>query len=123
MLDVVLQNTADNQTITASVPFPIVAFDFDPEIHLISNNNSTTLGNQDFAMQSIQLYPNPASAVLNISLPSSVTVTRANVYNAIGQLVLSTDNTEINVEALSSGVHFIKVETSEGTFTKKFVKK
>jgi aminopeptidase N len=123
VLDIVLQNTADNQTITAAVPFPVVSFEFDPDIHLISNNNSTTLGSQDFTLEAIALYPNPAAAVLNISLPSSASFDKADIYNAIGQLVLSSYNAEINVETLSSGVHFVKIQTSEGTFTKKFIKK
>ena len=122
-MDIVLQNTTDNQTIIASVPFTIAGFDFDPEIRLISRDNATALGIESFAAESIALYPNPTSDVLHISIPNSVNFEKAVVYNTLGQTVLESNSREISVETLSAGVHFIRIVTSEGIVNKKFIKK
>ncbi len=122
-LDIVLDNTSNNQTIIANVPFPITSFEFDPDVHLISADNSSILGTQTFASTEFSVYPNPAESKISIAIPLSANFENAIVYNNLGQTILVSTETTINVEALSSGVHFIKVTTSEGVFTKKFIKR
>ncbi len=120
--DLVLQNTADMQTITVPVPFPVVSFEFDPDRHIISADNATELGTSGFELAEINIYPNPANNELHISMPVSDFI-NARIFNSIGQLVLETDALTIPVGSLSSGVHFIKIETTEGNIHKKFIKK
>lgn len=123
-MDLVLNNTTNNQTIIANVPFQITSFEFDPNRHIISQNNSTQLGTETFTAEtSVKLYPNPATETLTISIPQSLTFERATVYNALGQEVLNSVTNTIDVSTLTIGVHFIRIETSDGTFHKKFIKK
>jgi aminopeptidase N len=123
-MDLILQNTTDGQIFIENVPFTVTSVEFDPNKNIISKNNTATLGTQNFDLaQSIQLYPNPTSDILNIRLPSTMNLEKVKIYNNLGQTVSETNTANIPVSGLSSGVHFIELTTSEGTFHKKFIKK
>ena len=122
--DIVLNNTTNGQTIIQSVLFPIVSVEFDPEVHLISKNNVMTLANENFELdKAIEVYPNPISDVLHIQLPTNISLEKVNFYNNLGQLVLENNTTNIFTSTLSSGVYLIQIQTSEGTYHKKIIKK
>jgi hypothetical protein len=96
---------------------------FDPEKDLISKNNTATLANESFELQNgIAIYPNPVQDELNIQLPSNVTINSVTLFNGIGQKVLVKSNNNFSVSTLSSGVYYVEIETSEGTFHKKIIK-
>jgi type IX secretion system substrate protein len=69
----------------------------------------------------ILVYPNPASAELNIS--STDKITRVAIFNLLGQTVYThaedVEKVEINIANLSPGVYFIKIN---GEMVRKFVK-
>ena len=122
--DIVLDNTSNGQVIIQSVPFPITSIEFDPEVHLISKNNNITLGNAAFEMeQAIALYPNPVGNELHIQMPSNVSLEKVTIYNSLGQKVVQSNGLTFSVSGLATGVHFVDIETSEGTFHKKIIKK
>ena len=122
--DVVVNNTVNGEEFTVAVPFVVTGIQFDPNKDLISKNNTTTLETADFNIaQSIQLYPNPASDLLHIEMPDDFTLEKARIYNALGQLILQSNTADFSVTRLSSGVHFVEIETSEKTFHKKLIKK
>lgn len=122
--DVVVNNTTDGEQFIVSVPFVITGVTFDPNKHIISKNNTATLGNQIFdSNQAVSIYPVPAENELNIQLPSNFSLYKVEIYNNLGQLLATDNNNKINISQLSSGVHFIKIETSEGVFHKNFIKK
>jgi len=122
--DVTLENVANGQQFTVNVPFTISAFVVDPDVHLISLNNSATLGTSQLgALQSLKLYPNPASASLQVSLPANVILKGATFHNALGQVVMeSKSQTTWDISKLARGVHFVTLETDSGSRTLKFVK-
>lgn len=124
VLDIVLNNTTNGQQFIETVPFPISDVVFDPSKHLISNNNTVTLGKENFEVNnSVKLYPNPVSNELYIKLPTNVTLEKITVFNSMGQKVMGSNSGTIFVNNLSDGVYQIVVETTEGTFHKKFIKK
>lgn len=123
-LDVVLNNTTNGQVFIQNVPFNITSISFDPSKHLISKNNTVTLDTTKFDLESsVEIFPNPTSDVLNIKLPTIAALQKATIYNSVGQKVMEANSGTIAVEALSSGVYPITIETSEGTIHKKFIKK
>jgi hypothetical protein len=74
------------------------------------------------------LYPNPASDNIVLQLPQSPKITgEGKVYNVIGAEVLSfninSDKKEINISALSEGMYIVKMRTSQGIASKKFIKR
>lgn len=123
-MDLVLDNTYDGEIFLKAVPFAITFVEFDPERHLISSNSSITLGTESFNLDSaISLYPNPGSDVLHIQMPSSTTLEKVTVYNNLGQKVMENSAADFAVNGLSAGVHYIDIQTTDGTFHKKFIKK
>jgi aminopeptidase N len=122
--DLVLNNTVNGQVIITAVPFPITSVEFDPERHIISENSMVTLGNQGFELDNaIAIYPNPGSDVLHIQMPSTTSLEKVVIYNNLGQKVMENPTVDFSVAALATGVHYIDIYTTDGTFHKKFIKK
>ncbi len=65
---------------------------------------------------SLRLYPNPTSGVLNIEGEG---IASLEVYNAIGQRILmkevSGNSVQINTEAMDNGAYFIRIHANDGT--------
>jgi aminopeptidase N len=121
--DVIVNNTVNGEVFIVAVPFTITGVIFDPNKNIISKNNTAALGNEAFEMnKAIVLFPNPSSDVVRIQMPSTLSLERIVVFNNLGQIVLEQNTSEISVKNLSTGVHFVQIETSEGTFHKKFMK-
>jgi aminopeptidase N len=122
--DFILNNTFDGQDFFQNVPFQVTSVVFDPNKEIFSENNSAVLAssNFDFLSNSISVSPNPASNQIDIKIPSSVGLKSVSVYNSIGQKVLESNSGTLFVTSLSSGIYALSIETSEGTFHKKFIK-
>ncbi len=121
--DLIINNTANNQTIIADVNFPMSSFIFDPKKDIISKNNSTTLGVQNQELQALALFPNPSSSIVSLQLNSGIEILKATFINALGQNIIDTASTNSwNVSELSTGVYFLKIETNVGEKTFRFMK-
>lgn len=122
--DVVVNNTTNGEQFIVSVPFVVTGVTFDPNKHIISRNNTTTLGSESFDInKAVSVYPVPAENELTIQFPNTITLNKVEIYNGLGQLVAIDTKNIINTSQLSSGVHFLKIDTSEGVFHKNFIKK
>lgn len=123
VLDVVLEHTANGQQFIVNTPFVVTDVDFDPNRHIISRNNNAILGINSIDLTAvIQLYPNPASTELTIQVPDAINFEKAIIFNHLGQHIKETSDSNVDVSALSSGIYYISLLTSEGTFHKKFIK-
>ena len=69
-----------------------------------------------------EIYPNPTKENLNIKLSHRVKFIKGEIYNSIGQLVLSTNDTKFSIKSLSPSVYFIKIYTNNGVMSKNFIK-
>src|SRR5690606_24308624 len=74
------------------------------------------------------LYPNPATNVVNITNTENMVVQQVTVYDISGkQLSMQSFNNQaeipLNVESLASGTYMLHLQTNEGTAIKKLVKK
>ena len=124
VLDVVLNNLTNGETFIEDVNFTVSTINFDPDYHLISKNNTTTLGieNNPFILENISLFPNPVNDILTIQISKNITFKGATLYNTLGKEMFTTTNKEINLSKLSTGVYFIKVFTNSGNLYKKIIK-
>ncbi len=102
---------------------------FDYNFPITTNEYITTidnvLNNQDFSFENeFVLYPNPATAILNISAKNQTEIQSVEIYNIVGQVVIAIPNSTkaIDVSNLETGTYFIKVNTGKGSTTTKFVK-
>ncbi|MEE9408831.1 MAG: M1 family aminopeptidase [Polaribacter sp.] len=124
ILDLVLNNINNAQTFTETVSFTVSSVELDPDFHLISRNNTVTLGlnKLNIVEKNISLFPNPITDVLNIKASNNVIVKEAIIYNTIGKEILKSSISEIDLTQLNSGIYFVKVITNLGNLHKKIIK-
>jgi aminopeptidase N len=123
-IDVVLDNTTNNQVFTVPVTFNVTGVQVNPEYDIITGTNSVTLDSNvvEDKLQ-VKLYPNPVTHTLSLQVPQGVEITKITIYNMLGQKVLEFKNeTTLNVSALSAGAHIVKLETNQGSSQFKFIK-
>ena len=88
-----------------------------PNYGLDAMPNCWPLSSEQLAISSEQLevYPNPSSTIFEVR--GSKKGSKKELYNSIGQLIISTKENEIDVHNLSKGMYYLKV----GNQTKKVV--
>jgi hypothetical protein len=83
-----------------------------------------SLGTDDFLANTIKVYPNPTSDLINFSL-NGLEGTAVTVIDVTGKIVMntviSTEN-NINVSSLNSGVYLVKMEVEGKQASYKFIK-
>jgi aminopeptidase N len=123
-LDIVLDNTTNDQTFQPAVGFTVQSVQFDPEKDIISRSNNVILSTEDFALDTqLVLYPNPTSGVINLQKPDSLQVTQVRIYNTLGQLLYEKNYSEtVDVSKFSKGILFFQIETEEGVINKSIIK-
>lgn len=78
--------------------------------------------------QLIELYPNPTSDYLNISIPKDIIINKLNIISADGKTIqmhinILDDSTVINTAALPSGYYILQLQTNENIeINKSFVR-
>src|SRR5690606_34901412 len=86
------------------------------------------LSAESFLATKFNIYPNPATDVVNITNSENILVNKATIYDITGKQ-LSTQNfnnesdLQLNVAHLASGTYMLHLQTNEGTAVKKLVKK
>ncbi|WP_431135097.1 T9SS type A sorting domain-containing protein [Psychroserpens mesophilus] len=75
----------------------------------------------EFETSKFRLYPNPATT--EIQIKTTLPYTKATVYSFLGQKMTESNQPVINVENLSTGLYFIKIESANNTqIIKRFIK-
>jgi hypothetical protein len=87
----------------------------------ISFGNQTA-GFDDYVMNSVKMYPNPANGVVNFSSASNE-VLQVAIYDMLGKQVLRSDRvqSQLNISSLNPGMYFVKMTTRQHNTTKKLV--
>ena len=85
-------------------------------------------GIDNYLLNSISLYPNPANDIINVECTiNNVQIEAMEVFDVYGKLINTVNvmdsPTQINVSSLASGMYFVRVTTGEGVVTKSFVKR
>ncbi len=124
ILDIVLDNTSNDQIFQVDVPFTVQLIQFDPEHDIISRNNQVILGtNNLFLDQQLILYPNPTSGLLNLQKSEALQIDQVRIFNTLGQLLYSERYSEaIDISKYGKGMLFFQIETSEGVINKTIMK-
>ncbi|WP_344727276.1 M1 family aminopeptidase [Corallibacter vietnamensis] len=124
-LNIVLENTVNNQGFTRAVNFTVADVIFDPEYDLISRNNTVTLSIDNFDLKNdiLSVYPNPTAGVFHITKPDHLMVEQVTIYNTLGQKVyVSTWQSTIDVSSFSDGLLFVQFQTNQGVINKTLLK-
>lgn len=104
------------------VAFTSSLIDIQGDVFFASFNNPI-LGIEDRIKRDVVLHPNPTTGILNIE--SETTITQIEVYDLLGQLVVSNSNQNIiDISSVSQGIYFVKIKDENGNVgTQKVVKK
>src|SRR5690606_18201305 len=72
----------------------------------------------------VSFYPNPVQNQLNIQVPASVYLESATIHNLLGKQtqVSLGENNSIDMSQMAAGVYILKLETNQGSLTKKIIK-
>lgn len=98
--------------------------EFTMEIDDIEVEDQGNASNETFFADNFNMYPNPATDVLNISSNNGSEIKEIKITDLTGKKIKSLSNvTSINVSDLASGTYIIDVKTNEGNGTSKFIKK
>jgi hypothetical protein len=81
------------------------------------------LSTENFSISNIDVYPNPASDALNISIPYSYNKVSGRIVDLSGREVLTLPNmsNKIDVSGLSNGMYVLDVTINNKSFQQKFV--
>jgi hypothetical protein len=75
---------------------------------------------------SAQIFPNPASDYLNISLSEDATNTEIKIYDLLGDMKIVAKNNEtpsnINIAGLTPGIYTVEIRSNNKIFRQKFIK-
>ncbi len=124
IVDVVLDNTVNEEVFIETVNFDVGTIAIDPDFHLISRFNTVVLGISDNQIDDqFEIYPNPAKDMIHIQKPDNIIIESILIFDVLGrQVLMSDDREEVYVGSLNSGIHFMTIETNLGTVQKKIVK-
>lgn len=83
-------------------------------------NKSVTSVNEENYKNSINIYPNPTSNIVNVDMQN---ISEIRVFNALGNEMLITSNSSIDISSLPKGLYFLKIIDIHGKqYLEKFVK-
>ncbi|NOQ71061.1 MAG: T9SS type A sorting domain-containing protein [Crocinitomix sp.] len=69
----------------------------------------------------VRLFPNPASD--RVSIQSEIEIAEINIYNSLGEAIITTNDSDIEVNTLPAGIYFVYITFADHSFTNlKFTK-
>lgn len=129
---VIVDNTSNGEMFIRNIGFIADTVLIDPDLWIISRNNSAERISPDNNGQGIaDIYPNPVSGPLSIFLHDfNDAAASVQIYNAAGQLMLKqtlqlnngTSLTTLQTAAWAKGMYIIKVKSAGKVITRQIVK-
>jgi len=101
---------------------------FDFNLPIITNTVVTTvvdeLSTTGFLVDPIKLYPNPVQDKLHIDLPPGLQLNSIELFDIQGKRIkaFSTQN-ELDFSQIQKGIYLLKIETDNGSYNQKIIKK
>ncbi|MBL7934959.1 MAG: T9SS type A sorting domain-containing protein [Bacteroidia bacterium] len=74
----------------------------------------------------VSIYPNPANHFITVDVPDTNDGTIVYIINALGEIIATenatSSNITLNIDNLTNGIYFVKIESKNGSAIKKFIK-
>ncbi|MDC7994938.1 FG-GAP-like repeat-containing protein [Altibacter sp. HG106] len=92
---------------------------------VITVEEGSTFGLEDFLTETLILYPNPTQDLLNLDMPNGLDNAIYSVFDIQGRRVMngSLENQQLNVSALTAGNYILRVMQDGNIQTQRFIKK
>ena len=94
----------------------------------LMTNHSCSLGiEKDELFSNVKIFPNPNKGLFYIQKTASINLEKADIYDVSGRLVATYDLSDvsnlktISLHSVSSGLYFAKVQSDQGSVTKRIV--
>ncbi|HXU26698.1 MAG TPA: T9SS type A sorting domain-containing protein, partial [Bacteroidia bacterium] len=125
---IIFNHTSSGQIFYTNLNFKVDSIFFDPELHILSAHNKVM---NEYAylrsLQSLVVYPNPATDVVNVEVNDFTNFPRSvELYNVLGEKLLSLVPAEskftISLTNLASGNYYLKIISEDKVYTHKLVK-
>jgi len=86
-----------------------------------------TLGQDDYLVNSVRIYPNPATDFLNLGGVNNSSISDVEIYSMLGQklnsdFITTEKGIQLDVSALNTGLYLVKIKTEKGITTRRFIK-
>ncbi|MDB4237119.1 T9SS type A sorting domain-containing protein, partial [Flavobacteriaceae bacterium] len=86
-------------------------------------DNTLSVINFEDLKNTIRVFPNPTSNIVNIETNGSFEIKEMVLYNVLGErILLKTTDKLIDLTNLNTGIYLLRIKTSNETITKKIVK-
>ena len=86
--------------------------------------NINPAGIEENKLNKFSVYPNPSSDIINIKSKDNLFIEELTILDVSGKVILKKNKSSIvNIENFDSGVYLLKLKTSNGISTIKFIKK
>ena len=97
---------------------------FDYNLPIETNVATTTfqvLGTNDYAANSVDIYPNPTNGIVNIN--SAFAIQKVELYDIQGRLLQIQEGTsqKLDLSGRAKGIYFVKIANANGVKTEKIV--
>lgn len=88
-----------------------------------SMTDEAILGAQENSVDSVSVFPNPTTDVLNVKFPASVSLLDIALFTLQGQRIdVPHSNGVLDVSGLANGVYVVRATTATGVYVEKIVK-
>lgn len=83
------------------------------------------LSTSDYTGNSLQIYPNPATSILNFKLTNSSKIQFSEIFDSSGRLIKTFNSAikNLDIADLKTGHYTLKITSSDGVHISKFIKK
>ncbi|MCX6181647.1 MAG: M1 family aminopeptidase [Bacteroidetes bacterium] len=124
---IVFNHTFSGEQFTADLGFIADEINFDPELHILSSNNSVSWILDEHP---IYIFPNPSNNIVHIesTFPGKLKSANVEFIDIHGRTVYSeianeNDTFLLDISTLSAGMYFVKIDFEGGSLVKKVVKR
>ena len=123
-----LENTHSGQQYILDLGFEIDNVIFDPENWILTRNTFINEVFESDSDLSVIISPNPVKKELTVRFPIETYINNYSIYDTNGRQIISEKVNEysqyiyINTENISQGNNLLRIETTNGIITKKFIK-
>lgn len=88
----------------------------------------TYLSTDNFLIEKFNIFPNPASNVVDITNSENMSIKQIEIYDVTGKLINTQyfnneTDIQLNIENLTNGAYLLHLHTNEGVAVKKLIKK
>jgi hypothetical protein len=107
--------------------FWVDSIQFDPEMWIVAQMSSLTIGLEEEHVLQANIFPNPVKDIINIHLNAEAENVTAHIYDLSGKVIYAVSLANgkqftVPVSALATGTYILEIHSDQGILREKFVK-